>query len=155
LAKRRKPIGAGIGTDVGKGLAESLEDYVRLPGTAQRYKNKRTGKVISRRQYENLRARSLGWDSWSEYQREAKKPDWIRWVGIEARREGLSATKKGNFYYPQFGMASRFAQNYIPLKRARDRDSSILYDPEGPLADWLVYLGLRQPDADWDVGETP
>lgn len=157
MAKRRKPLGAGIGvgigTDVGKGLAESLDDWQRLPGTAQRYKNKRTGKTISRRQYENIRARSVGWRNWSEYQREAATDDWIRWRGIVARRNDLS------YQNPKVsGMGSEFSEHYLKLKRARNGghpDLSILYDPDGPLAEWLVYLGLRQPDADWDVGESP
>lgn len=153
LAKRKRigaEIGEGLGEDVGEDLASILDDWVKLPGRSERYKNRRTGKIISRRQYENLRAKSLGWGSWSEYQREARSDDWLRWRGIAAFKQG----KKPK----QLGMTSEFSSRFLKLKRARNGGVHVapnLYDPDGPLAEFLVYLGLRQPDNEWIVGETP
>lgn len=147
---KRKPIGAGIGEGLGEGLAESVADYVKLPGKKERYRNKRTGKTISRRQYENLRAREAGWGSWSEYQREARTDDWLRWRGIAAHEAGVKPKK--------LGMRSEFSKKYLKMKVARNGGVHVapdLYDPDGPLAEFLVYLGLRKPDDEWMVGDTP
>lgn len=140
-----------VGKDVGKDLADILAEWEKLPGKKERYRHKRTGKIISRRQYENLKARAIGWGSWSEYQRESRKDDWIRWRGIAAHKAG----KKPKAFAT---MSSEFSQRYLTLKRARNGGTYVapdLYDPDGPLAEFLVYLGLRKPDAEWIVGETP
>lgn len=113
-----------------------------------RYKNTRTGKSISRRQYENIRARKSGWKSWSEYQRTVKTDDWLKWRGNYARRNDLAYNKAG-------ALDSKFSRMFTKVKRVRERDSSLLYDPDGPLAELLVMIGLRRPDAEYDVGDTP
>jgi hypothetical protein len=153
LAKRKRigaGIGAGLGEDVGKDLAAILDEWEKLPGRKERYRNKRTGKTISRRQYENLKARAVGWSSWSEYQREARHDDWMRFRGIAAHQQKLKPKR--------LGMTSEFSQKYLVMKRARNGGIHVapdLYDPDGPLAEFLVYMGLRKPDAEWNVGDTP
>jgi hypothetical protein len=149
LAKRKRlgeGLGEDIGTDLGKDLARLESEWIKLPGRSERYK--RGSKVISRRQYENLKAKLVGWRSWSEYQREARTDDWIRFRGIAA----FSAGKKPKAYA---GLTSDFAQRMLGVKRAREDDASNTYDPDGPLAELLVFLGLRKPDAEWNVGDTP
>lgn len=147
---KRKPLGAGIGEGLGEDLAAILDEWEKLPGKSERYRHRKTGRIISRRQFENLRAQALGWKSWSEFQRESRKDDWYRWRGIAAHKQGVKPKR--------LGMASEFAMRYVKLKRARNGGVHIdpnLYDPDGPLAEFLVYLGLRKPDDEWMVGETP
>lgn len=48
------------------------EDYARIPGTAMRYKNRITGQEISRRSFENIRARQAGFRSYGELQKISK-----------------------------------------------------------------------------------
>lgn len=151
---KRKSIGAGIGVglgeNVGKDLAALLDEWEKLSGKSERYRNRKTGRIISRRQFENLRAKAVGWRSWSEYQRESRKDDWYRWRGIAAHKQGKKPRS--------LGMTSEFSANYVKLKRARNGGIHVapdLYDPDGPLAEFLVYLGLRKPDDEWMVGETP
>lgn len=53
-------------------------------------------------------------------------------------------------------MDSEFSQRYLTLQLARDTmDESDLKSPDGPLADYLVWIGLRDADDWWDVGDTP
>lgn len=148
----RQRIGEGLGedlyTDLAKDLSKLESEWVKLPGRSERYKHVRTGKIISRRQYENLKARVLGWWSWSEYQREARSDDWLRFRGIAAFRNDT----KPRAYA---GMASPFSQRMLGVKRAREEHPDNMYDPDGPLAELLVFLGLRKPDMEWNVGDTP
>lgn len=149
MAKKQRlgeGLGEDIGKDVGKDLARIESEWVKLPGRSERYK--RGAKVISRRQYENLKAKAVGWRSWSEYQREARTDDWIRFRGIAA----FSAGKKPKKYS---GLTSEFSQRMLGVKRARVEHPDNMYDPDGALAELLVFLGLRKPDAEWNVGDTP
>lgn len=151
---KRKRLGEGLGEDIGSDLGVDVAtdlsrleaEWVKLPGRSERYK--RGTKIISRRQFENLKAKRLGWKSWSEYQRNARTDDWIRFRGIAA----FSAGKKPRAYA---GLASPFSQRMLKVKRGREDDAGNMYDPDGPLAELLVFLGLRRPDAEWNVGDTP
>jgi hypothetical protein len=149
LAKRRR-LGEGLGEDLGKDIAKDLfrieAEWIKLPGRSERYK--RAGKTISRRQFENLRAKAVGFKNVSEFQRMARTDDFLRFRGIAA----FSAGKKPRGFA---GLRSPFTQRMLKVKRAREHDSKHLYDPKGPLAELLVWLGLRKPDAEWNVGDTP
>ena len=146
----RKRLGEGLGEDLGKDVAKDLgrieSEWIKLPGKAERYK--RAGKTISRRQYENLKARAVGFKSVSEFQRMARTDDFLRFRGIAAFN-----AKRGPRRYA--GLTSGFTQRMLKVKRSREGERKDLYDPDGPLADLLVYLGLRKPDAEWNVGDTP
>lgn len=147
---KKKRLGEGLGEDLGKDVAKDLSliqsEWIKLPGKSERYK--RAGKVISRRQFENLKARAVGFKNVSEFQRMARTDDFLRFRGIAAFRAGR---KPRNFA----GLTSPFTQRMLKVKRARQSDSGALYDPDGPLAELLVWLGLRKPDAEWNVGDTP
>jgi hypothetical protein len=111
------------------------------------------GAELSRRQYENLRYQSQGWASKSEYERVTHGH--MRNVPHEA-----------NAY-------RRFAQMYadehdIPLRSVMGPDSEFskafkaAYDddfkdltPNSPFSDMLTAVGVRDPLATYDVGETP
>lgn len=50
---------------------------------------------------------------------------------------------------------SEFNQLYASARpHFANRKSKQYRDPNGPVATFLVYLGLRDEDADYDVGET-
>lgn len=147
---KRKRLGEGLGEDLGKDIAQDLgrieSEWIKLPGKSERYK--RAGKVISRRQYENLKARAVGFKNVSEFQRMARTDDFIRFRGIAA----FSAKRSARRYA---GLTSPFTQRMLKVKRSRESERKDLYDPDGPLAELLVWLGLRKPDAEWNVGDTP
>ena len=134
--------------------------WVRVPGTAGRYrppqalraKFKREGKLragtVSRRTYENERVQKVGWRNWSDYQRARKSDDYNRLVNRAIVERG--ETRR------DIGPESEFSQLYLEMEadqevRQGDRDLS----PEGPLAQMLIYVGLRDPEATYDVGDTP
>lgn len=126
-----------------------LPGFSRIKGdSARRYKDP-SGQTISRREYENIRLRKEGWESWSDYQQTKKSDDWLRFEGIYADKKGLKRN--------QIGPTSDFAKRYIDAfkRKGRKDEPEDLYDPDGPLADFLVLTGHRQPDDYWEVGETP
>lgn len=116
--------------------------YTRIPGKANRYRTPE-GTTISRRQYENLRYRKAGWRSWSDYQRTAKTDEYRRWAKAAADEQNVSARKLKS-------ADSHFNQLYLNA-----RNSGFSTEVEGDFADFLSYTGLRRPDADYDVGDTP
>lgn len=125
----------------------SLPGWKRLGGSAERYRNP-AGEVVSRRQYENARAQRAGWRNWSDYQRTRKSDDYNRWLNRAIDEKGLTRR--------DIGVDSEFSQRYLTLQLARDTmDESDLKSPDGPLADYLVWIGLRDADDWWDVGDTP
>lgn len=124
-----------------------LPGWKRLGGSAERYRNPE-GREVSRRQYENARARAAGWGSWSDYQRHRKSDDYNRWLNVAIDNRGLTRR--------DIGVESDFSRQYLGVRQARrDNDEDALRNPNGVLADYLVYLGLRSEDDWWDVGDTP
>lgn len=124
-----------------------LPGWKRLGGSAERYRAP-SGEVVSRRQYENVRARQSGWRSWSEYQRTRKSPQFKRAVE-DAIAKGTVTHKR------DVGPNAPISQKWNAVLKARADDAPNLYDPDGPLADYLIYIGRREPDDWWDVGDTP
>lgn len=138
----------------------ALPGWKRTPGKSERYvpparereRLAASGKLrsdgtVSRRQYENYRAQKAGWSSWSDYQRTRKSDDYNRLLNIGIANRGLSRR--------DIGVESDFSRLSNEVRQARADNAADLYDPDGPLADLLVYVGLRQPDDYWDVGDTP
>lgn len=129
----------------------ALPGWTRLGGRAERYRNPQ-GEEVSRRQYENARARAAGWANWSEYQRTRKSDDYNRWLNKAIDEQGLTRR--------DIGVSSDFSRHYLDVKSARayardTGDESDLRDPNGTLADFLVYIGARDAEDWWDVGDTP
>lgn len=137
-----------------------LGDWKRVRGSAERYRPppgriselRNAGKVradgtVSRRTYENERAKRAGWRNWSDYQRTRKSDDYNRLLNVGIANRGLGRK--------DIGVESGFSKLLLGVRRARRDNSADLFDPDGPLADLLVYVGLRQPDDYWFVGETP
>lgn len=126
-----------------------LPGFRRVPGRSERYipppnwrgKKAKDG-TISRRQYENYRLKMEGWKTWSEYQRDADTDDYRRWKGeFAAKHVGTELTSVGPH--------SEFAAYWLEAKR-----SGWSKDADGPFADLLVLTGHREPEWEWDVGDT-
>lgn len=107
-------------------------------------------RIISRRQYENLRF--LGdtpFVSWSEYQRLRKNPIYrydLR-LALRANPDIKAADmRRADSEFNKLWMESR------PL--FKDRKSPAYRDPNGPVANFLAYLGLRDDDAEHEVGSS-
>lgn len=127
-----------------------LKGWRKIPGKSERYKppdsyDGPTGPngTVSRRQYENYRMRQYGWRSWAEYQHDANTDDYRRWKGEYA------ANQKGQPEGSYRGPHSEFAEYYLRAKR-----SGWSKDANGPLADLLILTGHREPEWEWDVGDT-
>jgi hypothetical protein len=117
--------------------------YRRLPGSARRFENTETGETLSRRQYENIRAREYGFDSWSQYQNLGRDQTYKRWLDMHAERHGISIAEARK-------MDSDFNEKYTA---AQNSDWST--NADGDFADLLVDIGEREDDWEWDVGDTP
>lgn len=125
-----------------------LPGWTKLGGSAQRYRTPE-GREVSRRQYENVRAQQAGWKNWSQYQRTRRKDDnYLKWWG---RAKGAGTVPMNQKASP----VSEFSKKYLAVQKARAGNDPDLYDPDGPLADLLIYTGDREPDWEWDVGDTP
>ena len=144
----------------------NLEGYKRLSpselkarGLSPRSRSVETpsGQVISRRQYENLRISSVhkstpetfGWKSWSQFQRSRNSPvyKYDMELALEANPE-ITAKQMRR-------IDSEFNQLYSEARPYwNDRKSKEYRNPNGPVANFLVYLGLRSEDDTHDVGET-
>jgi hypothetical protein len=140
-----------------------LPGYKRLPGTARRYETP-SGESISRRQYENRVFSKSGWASWSEFQRVSQEDEYKRFARAYANdqkgkpwyRQRAGKEKFSHYQYrsriPR-GMLepdSEFNQAYLKARRSGFRATV-----GGPFDKFLKMIGLRDPDATYDVGDSP
>lgn len=119
-----------------------LPGYTRLGGSSRRYRTP-SGQTISRRQYENIRYGKAGFSSWSQYQRVTQDEDYYRWLGMAAQVNdlGIDDLREPDSEFNRL------------LAKAADDDFS--HKAHGAFHDFLVYAGWRNPDWDFDVGDTP
>lgn len=138
-----------------------LPGYTALPGSARRYETP-SGEVISRRQYDNIRARQAGFESRSELERFRSSKEGRMWR-FKARSHDRSA--RGDWQLLADARSVERARSQLPKRKevdrhgrpvwvTRDDDDPLLTDPDGPLARLLTALGFRDADAHWNVGET-
>lgn len=104
------------------------------------------GSEVSRRSYDNARYREAGWSSKSQYDRVRKSPEYERMRGDFASKQGVSKRILG----PTSDFAARF-NRFMELK---ELDEWEFRDPEGEAAEFLVDLGDREDDWEWEVGKT-
>lgn len=101
------------------------------------------GREISKRQYRNIQLKEEGWRSLAEKERVSRSPRFK-----EFRKRAADASD-----IPESELSSHrsdFAQTYAAyMRNPNDRS------PDSPLARLLVAMGLRDSDADYDVGDTP
>lgn len=135
-------------------MAKPLRGYTRLPGTARQYRTP-SGRVISRYQYDSIRARAAGWRNRAEVERFRQSPEGSAWH-FRLTEAGADATYSGR------GMRSardlereRATGTYGGGEDATGRQIREDRSPTGPLAGLLVELGRRDPTWQFDVGDTP
>lgn len=112
-----------------------------------------SGAVIPRRQYENLRIQSqperYGWRSWSQFQLARKSPIYQYDFDLALKAHPDVKPKDMRRIDSEFNHLYASAMPYW-----NKRKSPEYRDPNGPVASFLVYLGLRDEDATYDVGMT-
>lgn len=119
------------------------KDHPSYEAKARRYLSP-SGDVVSRRQYDNERLESSGWDSKADFDNRftaRKNRGYKRWIDAAER----------NLDIPHKQLAkvdSEFNQAYL-----RMRDDGFNQSPDGTMAEFLVFIGLRRPDQDSPVGD--
>lgn len=124
------------------------------------------GERLSSRQYQNLRYQATGWESKSQYERISHDS------ATRAGRRRLTYNYKGRRVH-EIGAYRKWAEIYSETHGTSLRDTlnptsiysiaftSALEDnfsdltPDGPFAQLLTLVGLRDDSAEWNVGETP
>jgi hypothetical protein len=148
---------------------ESLPGYQPIPGDSRRRVIAPTGEVISRRQYQKLLNEGVSPEKAAE-QRRAEQPKTPRQERAEqfgyTQKSDYSDkldsfTKKWNVEHEDDQISKREAMRRIEFKaayaeharqRGRKRPDT---SPTGAWAQALVDMGLREPEWDWKVGDTP
>jgi len=105
---------------------------------------------VSRRQYDNERAKSEGWENRSKYERRFEDPTYL-WAWRQYQRnQKITVTKArqmdrmGGSLNKQLRAAQ--ATGWGKSKAGRD--------PRGPMSRLLIDMGLRDPSATYAVGNT-
>lgn len=120
----------------------------RIKGSGPRRYRDPQGGLRTEYAYRNYRAQQAGWESYWDYRKTSKDDRFYNQTRVDAIIEhGL--TKR------QTGMTSEFAELYTAQRNAAQSDRDLWHDPEGPMADFLVYVGYRDQEDWWDVGDTP
>lgn len=134
-----------------KRIPGNSRDYLRILGDrAGRYENVTTGIIVSRRQVENLHARELGFDSIYQYQELSRAVGGLGGIDSEQTNfilyliDVYDVSIDGALHDKEF---LKYIANYVA------KPDSVL--PGGPLAQLLEFVGLREPDASYNVGDTP
>ena len=120
------------------------------------------GQHVSSRQYQNLRYQGSGWKSKAQYetlQRYAYSKDASKKLKRAGFPHEASAWRIWSIEYAlEHGQSiqsvrkpdSQFSQLY-----AGALDSGFDTEPNSPFAKLLAAIGWRDPDAQWQVGDTP
>jgi hypothetical protein len=155
------------------GEGRNIEGYYYQGSSPFRYKTPsgqtrtvQPGERLSSRQYQNLRYESTGWKSKSQYERISHNSATV------AGRKRLTYKSKGRRVH-EIGAYRAWAQIYsethgTDLRTTLNPTSDYSYafaqalqddfsdlTPDGPFADLLTLVGLRDDSAEWNVGETP
>lgn len=124
------------------------------------------GERLSSRQYQNLRYQGSGWKSKAQYERILHNSATV------AGRKRLTYTSKGRRVH-EIGAFRKWGEIYADTHNTFLRNAllptsiySLAYTaalqdnfsdltPDGPFAQLLTLVGLRDDEAEWNVGETP
>lgn len=112
-----------------------------------------SGKVIPRRQYENLRIaaqpEAFGWRSWSQFQAARNSPIYQYDFALALKNHPDVTPKSMRAIDSDFNRLFSGASPYWSQRRSKK-----YRDPNGPVANFLIYLGLRTEGDSHDVGAT-
>lgn len=132
-----------------------LPGFTRLGGKSRRVRAP-DGSEISRRQYENVKARAAGFTSWSQWQSLRKDRQYKRWLQVAERQHG-KGQREPNSTFNTLYMRAHNEHRALSSSRIISKMSweETMGEPDSPFDDLLVYLGLRDPENDWNIGDTP
>ena len=103
-------------------------------------------RIVSRRAYDNARLQSLGWESKADFDSRftaRKDRGYNRWAEVAAENLDIDLAE-----------LTRADGEFNAMFLAA-RDDGWSNDPDGTFADFLVYIGLRQQGAEYDIGDSP
>jgi hypothetical protein len=120
--------------------------WVPTGGKSRRYRNTRSGRTISRRQYDNMRAKEAGFRNRYELEKVRENLAGSDWVGdiYDATGRGPTFRDYNAIRNVKARRAEREAQG---LDRYTEHDDEILSDPDGDLAHLLDVTGRRTHSA--------
>jgi hypothetical protein len=119
----------------------SVSDYIAIDNKGH-YKHKNhPDNIITRNELENVRARETGWKSKTERNHARKSSEYKRWI-----RGSLDSKA------PLIMDRNQFEKMYIAAKNDDNFNNT---DANGPFAQLLVKVGLRDENATYPVGQTP
>lgn len=143
-----------------------LPGYKRLPGKDRRYRTP-SGKTISRREYDNRRLKKLGWKNRYEMEQFRQSGKYNKWYKrlVESGKKPSELTGFSTWAVTIRDTDPDRAEKEVqdirkeyPKSRAGRKRADVdprLRNPDGPLAELLVALGLRDSEDEWAVGDTP
>lgn len=120
------------------------EGWTKLPGSAERYRSP-SGDVVSRRQYDNARFEGTPFQTRAQFERRHNDATYTHFIRELADQEGKTRKQVDRVEHRDAQLVFRAAR----AKRAGNMR------PSGPLAKLLTRLGMRDPNATYNVGETP
>lgn len=130
-------------------MAKLRPGWTRVSGTAERFISPE-GEEVSRRQYDNLRARELGWQSRSEYERRFEDPTYLWAWNTYRHNQKMTITRARQLDR----MGQPLDRELLAAKRTGWGKTKAGRDPNGPMSKLLVDMGIRDPFAEYAVGET-
>lgn len=128
------------------GYSPSSERYIRK-GSSLAKKN-----TISRRAFDNESGKYEPWGGRARFERRYKMPSYRYFVEKLGESRGYSRKKIRQILNSPTDRANRAAFRAAQVKKRGGREAR---DPNGPLAKFLVAIGLRQQGWTFDVGDTP
>lgn len=114
-----------------------------VPGSARRYRNTRTGDTISRRQYDNLRARRAGFRNRYDLERFRESIAGSRWISDVYAANGRNPTMQEYEWIREVTERRAALGTPAPGEPRRDQRDPALVAPNGPLARLLNATGRR------------
>lgn len=145
-----------------------MRGYKKVPGSSRYYTP--NGKEISRRQYDNRRLKKLGWSNRYQAEKYRETGAYNKWrhrlinAGRKPGELSIFSPLARSAYEIDIDRAEkevariRNSPDYEKPSRGRDNlrieNDPRLRDPEGPLSEMLEWLGFRDEEMTWDVGDT-
>lgn len=133
-----------------------LKGYTALGGSSRKYRTP-TGKIISRREYDNRRLKKEGWKNRSEAERfrtgrlYTEKRDKLERAGRKPRELDIFSDWAAFVRDVDW---EKVDEIWDTVQAERESGEPRI-DPDGPLAEVLTLEGMRFPEWEWAVGDTP
>jgi hypothetical protein len=111
---------------------------------------------VSKRQYDNARARAIGFENYSQFQRIGKRQHYKDWLASYSQEKGTSERKARALDSEYHRL---YTETFITTRkngRRTEKDAAKMSSaPNSPFAKFLEEIGARERGATYNVGETP